>query len=1216
MGFCRRLRRTREPHEQCTVRVLFSRLRPAGSASAAFIVSMLLILGMLPTASAQVVTGTISGRVVDPFGGAVPGASVTITDRGTAAELTATTKDSGSFRFTLLPVGIYDVQISKSGFKTLKLAGVAAQANFENAVGDVKLEIGAESAMVQVTAAPPLIEATTAQITTVFEGETLQTFPGIEENQGLDYVALQLPGVGNSRDLNFPDENGADFSVNGLTERQNDQQIDGQNNNDNSTTGPSIDFGNVDFLEEYDITTDNFGPEFGRNSGSVVNEVTKSGTNNWHGTASGTETNSVLTSLDNFETAPLKVPPLTKPPRFNEEFTSGTIGGPIWKDKVFFFGGFNDLIDSSNSVFSTGALTPTPSGETELASCFPGSTSVAALKVFGPFGVSGGNPTVASGTTTTAYFDNPPAPNTLDPNPGPNFGDPACGYELGGVSRTLPNGEHRWDWIDRVDVHVSSADTFFVRILFQKQAFFNIFGSQTSGYPVNLASFSGEYLAAWTHIFSNRLVNEFRVSYGRNNFQFGGNTIGNTVPEPGLVGSALTDVAFAQSSLLPFGPESSFPQGRIVNTYQAQDNLDYTVGRHQMKMGGSITLQKSPFTALPNFNGVFTYSDWGSFAANGLSPSDPNFVPPASVSITQGNPRSDFKEWDTFLYFGDDWKVKDNLTLNLGLTWSYYGQPANLLHQMSLAQQTGPNPFWDPALPLSATTSPELSSVKDLFGPGIGFAWSPNFGRLTGGARTVIRGGYRLAYDPAYYNTFILAQISAPIVLSQTLIMPAAALPAAPFGPAIRSEFAPDLTEGVFDPRNFDRTAIPKNFRPDRVHEWSLGIQRQVTTNSVFEVRYVGNHGSDLFQSINANPFIAGLAAEFPALVPAGVTPCTAPISTVPNAAGRVSCSQGVTNESANTGFSNYNALQAQFRASNLAHQLTLITSYTWSKTLDNVSDIFGTYAAGNTVAYSQNVLNFKGQEYGVSGLDFPHTWTLSFVEDIPFMRSQHGVAGHILGGWGIAGSYVLQSGQGFTPSQEFTNVFSGGAANDTAFDLANIGIFETSRPFVGSMSAPQTQVGIYAGDACAVFGAACGDPAGELISLNSLNAAATVVPVAKGAVRFIANGAEADTIFGTPFGNAGRNSVRDRWTNVGNFELFKNAKLSERVNLQWHMTINNVFNHPQFGALPPGIDPFAEDAGFASPGVGFANPLIQRTASNDCPAGVRCVFFGLKITY
>ncbi len=1203
MGFGHGLRHARPPQKGRAVNLSSSILGLATAASAAFLILNLLTFATFPVAAAQVVTGIISGRIVDPSGGAVPGASVTLTNRGTAAVLTATTPDSGAFRFTLLPVGIYDLQISRSGFETLHLAGVAAQANFENAVGDVKLEIGEGSATVQVTAAPPLMEATTAQVTTVFEGQTLQTFPGVEENEGLDFLALQVPGVGNDRDNGFANDDGVGFSVNGLRGRENDQQIDGQNNNDNSVTGPAIFVGNVDFVEEYDITTDNFGPEFGRNSGSVVNEVTKSGTNNWHGTVAGTETNSVLTTLDNFE----KEDGLTKPTRFNQEFTGGTIGGPVWKDKVFFFGGFDDEIDSSNALFTTSALNPTPAGVAELAGCFPGSTSVAALEKFGPFAITGGNPMVY-GT---------PIPETYVPNTGP-----PCDYEVGGVSRILPNGSHEYDWITRMDVHVSSADSFFARFFFQKRVSFNTAFTatdQAAGYPVNIPSFSSEWLAAWTHIFSNRLVNEFRLSFGRINVPFGGNTIGNTVPVPGALGAALTDVTFESSALMPFGPPDNSPQSRIVNTYQLQDNLDYTVGRQQLKMGANITLQKSSNIYLPFYNGAFTYSDWGSFAASGLSPADPNFVPPVSVSITQGNPSSDFKEWDTFLYFGDDWKVKNDLTLNLDLTWSYYGQPANLLHQETVAQQTGKNPFWNPALPLSATTSPELSSAKDLFGPSIGFAWSPSLGRLTGGGRTVIRGGYRLAYDPAYYNTFLLAQISAPVVLSQTLFSPAAGLPAAPFGSAIRSEFAADLTEGVFDPRNFNRTVIPSGFGPDRVHEWSLGIQRQVTTNSVLEVRYVGNHGWDLFQSINANPYIAGLAAAYPALVPAGITPCTAPIATVPNALGRINCSAGITSETANTGFSNYNALQAQFRATNLARQLTLVSSYTWSKTLDNASEIFSTFAAGNTLAYSQNVLNFKGQEYGLSGLDFPHTWTLAFIEDIPFLRSQRGVVGHVLGGWGVAGSYVLQSAQGFTPSQYETNYYSGGVANDTAFDLANIGIPETSRPFVGSLSAPQTQVGIYAADACAVFGAACGDPAAELISLNSLNAASSVVPVAKSAVRFIANGAEADAIFGTPFGNAGRNSVRDQWTNVGNFELFKNVRLGERVNLQWHMTMNNVFNHPQYGSTSfIGIDPFIEDAGFAPPfqGFGFANLQVESSANNNCPGGVRCIFFGLKLSY
>jgi hypothetical protein len=307
-----------------------------------------------------------------------------------------------------------------------------------------------------------------------------------------------------------------------------------------------------------------------------------------------------------------------------------------------------------------------------------------------------------------------------------------------------------------------------------------------------------------------------------------------------------------------------------------------------------------------------------------------------------------------------------------------------------------------------------------------------------------------------------------------------------------------------------------------------------------------------------------------------------------------------------------------EFRATNLFHQLTLRTNYTWSKTLDNVSEIFSTGAAANTIAYSQNVLNYTTQEYGLSGIDHPNTWTLSFVEDIPFMRSQQSPIAHLVGGWAFSGTYLLQSGQPFTPAQVFVNYTSGGVANDTAFDLANIGVYETSRPFVGSFSAPQAQVGIYADDACSVFGFGCNVPANELLSLNDLNGANNTVPigtvtqVTKSQVRVIANGAEADSIFGTPFGNAARNSFRDYHTNTANFTLFKTFKFGERAALRWNMTMNNVFNHPNYGS----VNPFIEAAGVPGALTPFADPQTTSTAINGCPAGSRCIYFGLNILF
>jgi hypothetical protein len=1193
----------------------------SGAAILAFyvFVASVAIFGLLASsATAQVVTGSISGTVQDPSGAVVPGAKVVLTNVNTGAVAQATTSQTGSFRFTLLQVGRYNLEISKAGFKKLKESGAAVNANIETTMGTLTLLVGETTEAVEVTAAPPLIESAQAQISEDITGTEFQNFTGTAENEGMDFIALTLPGVGMSRDDNFANTNGTGFTVDGIRGRNNDQQIDGQNNNDNSVTGPAIFVSDPDFVTEYQATTSNFGPEYGRNSGSVINIVTKSGTNRWHGTIFGTETNSVLTSLTNIEKDPSTVPGflgITRPPRFNQEFTGGTIGGPLLKDKVFVFGGFDDQIESSKEIASSGLLSPTPTGVGQLATCFPGSTSVAALNSYGPFAVGYGSPSI-SGAPVTGYYDGAPVNNTTDPT----TGLPACGYQLAGIQRTLPNGFHIWDWLSKLDVHFTSADVVSFRYIFQKENFFNDTGytngtSAAAGYSFNVPSIANSGLIDWTHTFSNRVLNELRIGYQRSNVEFG-TSASNTVPGQAQLGNALANVAFSESSLQAFGPPTNIPQGRIVNSYQVQDNFEYTLGRHQLKWGANITNQRSPNVFLPDYNGGYIYSApkgapdnaaWGAFAAN----------VPASVSITQGNPAYGFREWDTFFYVGDDWKVKNNLTLNLGLTYSYLGQPANLFHQETVAQQTGPHPFWLTSLPLSATTSPHINSVYTLFGPSAGFAWSPNFG---GAGKTVLRGGYRRTYDPAYYNTFLLNAISAPVVLAQTLT-PATTphllgLLAAPFGPAVRAEYASSLVTGVSDPRNFDRTVTPSTFRPDDYDEWSFGIQREIVKDAVVEARYVGNHGGNAFQSINVNPYIAGLAASYPGLVPSGDTPCTTPLATVPNAAGRLNCTEGITNETANTGFSNYNGLQTEFRATNLFKQLTLRTNYTWSKTLDNVSDIFTTGAAGNTIAYSQNTLNYKGEEYGISGIDFPNTWALSMVEEIPVMRSQHGALGHVIGGWAVSGTYILQSGQPYTPSQEFINdATTGGGANDVAFDLAEIGVFETSRPFVANTSAPATQVGIYAGDACGALGAACTTPASTLISLNGVNNG-TVTPVTNSQVHLIANGAEADKIYGTPFGTAGRNILRDYHTNIGNFTLIKDFKFWERANLQWHMTMLNVFNHPNYGQETPGINPFIENAGVPGAFTTFADPTMSSTATAACPAGVRCIFFGLKVSY
>ena len=794
------------------------------------LLGLVLISGLLSTslAVAQTVTGSISGAVVDQSGAAVPAAEVHVTNTETNKLYSTASDANGRFHLALLPVGTYNVEVSKANFRKLALSGVEVHSAQDDALGSLRLEVGGVTTTVEVSAAPALLQSTQAQVSTAIKSTTITTFPGVNENQGLDILALQIPGVVNNRDLGFSNFNGVGFAVNGLRGRNNDQQIDGQNNNDNSVAGPYLFLGNPDAVEEYQITTNNFGPEYGRNSGSVVNIITKSGTNNWHGDAFLTESNAKLNSLSNTQKA---FQGLTKVPTFNDEFSGGTMGGPIRKDRVFAFGGFDDEIINQTSVYSTGSKTPTPTGLVQLQSCFPDSPSVKALAQYGPFGVKGGNPTPSGASTIL---------NLLDPN------GSTCPVEFAGVQRTLSANSHQYDVLGRLDVS-GEKDRVSGRLVYQKITPLNTdaFSTAAAGYPANVPSFGEDIGVSWTRNLTPSMVNEARLSYGRLNVEFGGNGIGNTIPSQNAIDTALTRVTMP-SGFLSFGPATNAPQGRIVNTYQAQDNWSYFRGKHAFKAGANITYQRSPNVFLPNANGSFVFRTFQNFALD----------IPRSISVALGDPSLDFREHDNFFYFGDDYKVKSNLTLNLGLTYSYFGQPANLFHTRDVARESNASgAFFDPTLPLTIRTFPEIPAVKTNLGTSIGFAYNPNWGG--GPGRTTLRGGYRLAYDPPFYNIYLNIASAAPQVLLQTLTGTTAAgipLLAQPVGVATRQELAPFLVLGVSDPRSFNETDVSPHFGPDHVQEWSFGIQREIVPSAVFEARYVGNHGSDLFQSINGNP--------------------------------------------------------------------------------------------------------------------------------------------------------------------------------------------------------------------------------------------------------------------------------------------------------------------------------------------------------------------------
>src|SRR6266567_6643522 len=921
----------------------------------------------------QVLKGSISGTVADPQGAVVSGAQVKVTNTATGNVLTTTSDSSGLFRFNLIVAGDYKIEVSAPHFTTAVQSNILVAASRESSLGTIKLTVGEASTTVEVTATAPLIEPNQAQVTNTFSGATLSTFAGVQENQGLDRLALFVPGVVSVRDNGFSNSNGGmGFSSNGLRGRNNDQQIDGQNNNDNSVAGP------------------------------VVNIVTKSGTNAWHGSIYGNENNSVLNSMSNFQKnydSDVAGNPLTKPPRLNDEFAGFTIGGPWIKNKVFFFGGFNQENISTKSIFHSDSLTPTPTGLRQLNACFPASQSMAAFNKIGPYAISGGSP-----------FPTDPTPLT-GPGSVTVAGCPA-GVEFGGVTRVLQTPVHIFDFTNRMDWQLGS-DAIMGRYLFNRTNFFNTdAGDGAAGYPVNVPALSQSVLIGDTHNFTPRMVNELRVGFGRTNVQFGGNSLG-TVPTANNVDQAISKITFNQAgtNFLSIGAATNLPQSRIVNTWQATDNWNYALGKHTLKAGVNWTYQRTLNIFLPLLDGSFRYGSWGSFAITNT---------PNRVQLADGNPNLDFREQDTFLYFGDDWKIGHNLTLNLGLTWSYYGQPANLFNQIATPREANPaTALWastssvattagsaviGQAIPLSARTFPTFPAPKNSFGPSVGFAYSPQWGGfLTGNGKTVIRGGYRLLYDPPFYNIYINMSSSAPEVFLQSFTGAASRskpLPTTANGPTVRSTYNSFLTPGIFDPRQFANTTMSPDFRRDTVHSYSFGVERELTKNSAVEVRYAGNRGQDLFQSVNGNPDVAGLQAAFPNLVPAGFTPCPAANAVVSAAIGRANCNLGITRTRNNGGYSGYDGLQTEFRANNLFKQLTIRSAFTWSKTLDNVSEIFSTGAGANSTAWAQNPFNTTTAEHSFSGLDIPHQWTILFSEELPFFKEQRGMVGHLLGGW------------------------------------------------------------------------------------------------------------------------------------------------------------------------------------------------------------------------
>lgn len=1085
-----------------------------------------------------IVTGSISGTILDPQGAVVGGASVRATQVDTNRIFTTTSSNGGVVQLLSLPPGTYNVTVEAKGFATYSAQNVAVVVGKDTSMGVMNVKLGNATETVTVEGTAPIVESTTDQLSQTFDNKEVASVP---LGNTYDSFVLFTPGVVTAGSGGFSNNNGAELSINGQRSRSNNYQLDGQNNNDNTIGGPSIFFGNQDDIAELQIVT-NFDAEYGRNLGGVVNYVTKGGTNSFHGTGFEFWQGDHFDSLQNQEKSPLfgfcpqGVSPSTgcSPvvvPQFVQNQFGGTIGGPIKRDKVWFFGSTNyeRLRSAGAPSSSSGVVTPTLTGIQQLQAAYPNDPAVTLLRQWAPANLPIGNPTF-SGLTTY-----PVAANSYGP---------ATNIQVGTLTRFLSQPLNDYEGKGRVDFQFTSQDRFFARYFFQQLTTTNVPLGPAGGAQGQIYSVPGRSQQIgldYTHTFTPAILNQVRFSYSRSTSAFDGGGFPTCLLSN--LGVCPPQIQILDGTELGVGQNQVFPQGRIINIYEVQDNASAVFGRHVMKWGGQYDKQRSPNYGLFGVNSVFNYTSLSDLIAN---------TPTANL-VVYGQPVLRFKENDVALYFQDDWRVRENLTLNLGLRWEFYQQAANLLHDESIAQQEGPNHLWPQSLPLSLTSVPSVPNHYRNYGPVVGFAWTPRMlPRLFGTDKTVIRGGFRIAYDFAYYNLATNVQQTAPFSNAATVTTSptsttAVGLPNIPSltGASIQAALFPLAQSEATNPGFASELQFGRNFRNPYSEQWNLGIQRQINNRMAAEVRYVGNHDLAQFQELNGNPALGPLISNgFSNVIPAGLTPCTT--AGQPGAsAGYANCNFSRVTLYANTGYSIYHGLQGQLRLQNF-HGFTGTASYTFSKTIDNTSEAFSTNA-GTFYALSQSPFDVSKAERAVSNYDFPQVFSLLWVYDVPFHGKQNGLVGHLLGGWQINGTYRYNSGQPWTVEQSAGQ----GLCDPTNFTAVNF--LDTCRPFPGNSAAPFDSVGM-----CTSASA----PGCGLVSVNSGGTS----PISLSQARFIVNNVAAEQFFGTPYSPLGRNTERGQPISTVNMAVFKNNKITERVTLQLQAQAFNLFNHQWLG--------------------------------------------------
>lgn len=1051
---------------------------------------------------AQVNTGQITGYVYDPSHAVVPAATVRVTNEATNVVTTTQATESGNYLSNYLVPGTYKIEVTKTGFTTDVETGIRVAAGQATRL-DVTLKLGEVRNVVQVKANPVAVNTENAQETWNFSHQTLDDLPNIDRNPlyGLSLLPGANSGAGSGNYFTNGNENGSAAaqlnpqlsSFGGLDANANSVYIEGIPTREPQNAYISL-VPPPDAVEELNVATGKYDVEYGFTATGAINVVTKSGTNKFHGDVFEYLENDALNARPFF--ADSNTP-------FKRNQFGGSIGGPIKKNKMFFFGDYQ----GTRMVQSSPAITTAPttkmyngdfselytSGCTDAAGNTCGQLYNPFTRVFD----SQGN------QISVQPFQGNVIPQTMWDTAAKNMN----GAQIFGVANSpgIVNNLHYLDRLTqspdqgdaRFDYSISDNSKMFFRysVLHAPILTSTTINKYINDQNANSNSLNQNMGLTFDHVFSATKMNEFRIGYNRSNVTTSNNSNdqnynNNFGIANGNIGGDTTGMAEIYVDPLNGVGTPDWVAFIISNTFSASDNFTWVKGRHTLKFGAMFNhVEDTSADTIGGDNprGLISFdSAMTSYNGSGLDYGYPAFLLGAPVSITrtrfsQGFPYQTY--WENGFYVQDNFHVTSSLTLNLGLRYELYTLPVERDNRQA---------NWDTltnqlVVATSSNRSPAITTDYNGWEPRVGFAWSPDHGK------TSIRGGYGSSYWQNYWSgaQSILTVLGAtyPFYVKQSFLTPNNLTPSI----SLSNDGIP-IASPVYDsqgnltiPDGALIRGVQSNYRNQKVSQYSIDVQRQVG-RLVVDVGYLRVIGDNNPVTVNINqaPPSSAIGIDYN---------LNRPLYNSYPQLGDVPISESI-------GVSNYNALTASVRG-NVTRYLQVLGSYAFGRNFSN----------GNNI--DQTNVN---QYYGPTTEDIPHIFSLELVSPLPFGRGMNflsnvnPIVDGVIGGWKASTLIHVQSGPRFTVG--------------TAVSLLNNG--QGNRPNVTcdpNLSGSQRTLDHWFNTGCFV-----------------------------------------DNLVPGTYGNEGTNLLRADGEQQVNFSLQKNFSLAERLNLQFRADFDNLFNHPNFG--------------------------------------------------